>query len=50
MPALLTGDACGAVERFLPAECGCPQIGADPAVASSEAGHGHRGRAACSMQ
>ena len=33
----LTGDACGAVERFLRDECACPEIGSDPAIASSEA-------------
>lgn len=37
----LTGDACGAVERFVRAECGCPQIASDHVVASSEAEHGH---------
>jgi glutaminase len=41
----LTGDACGAVERFLRAECACPQIASDQVVASSEAGHGHRNAA-----
>src|SRR5262252_2431075 len=41
----LTGDACGAVERFLRTECACPEIASDPAVASSEAGHGDRNAA-----
>jgi glutaminase len=41
----LTGDACGAVERFLRAECACPEIASDPVVASSEAEHGHRNAA-----
>src|SRR5215472_16430691 len=41
----LTGDACGAVERFLRAECACPEIASDHVVASSEAGHGHRNAA-----
>lgn len=41
----LTGDACGAVERFVRAECGCPQIASDHVVASSEAEHGHRNAA-----
>ena len=41
----LTGDACGAVERFLRIECGCPQIASDHVVASSEAQHGHRNAA-----
>jgi glutaminase len=38
----LTGDACGAVERFLRTECACPEIASDHVVASSEADHGHR--------
>jgi glutaminase len=41
----LTGDACGAVERFLGTECACPQIASDQAVASSEAEHSHRNAA-----
>jgi glutaminase len=41
----LTGDACGAVERFLRAECACPEIASDELVASSEAEHGHRNAA-----
>jgi glutaminase len=41
----LTGDACGAVERFLRTECGCPEISSDLVVASSEAGRGHRNAA-----
>ena len=41
----LTGDACGAVERFLRTECACPEIASDGAVASSEAEHGHRNAA-----
>jgi glutaminase len=41
----LTGDACGAVERFLRAECACPEISSDPVVASCEAEHGHRNAA-----
>jgi glutaminase len=41
----LTGDACGAVERFLRTECACPQIATDQVVASSEAEHGHRNAA-----
>src|SRR5215471_18965813 len=41
----LTGDACGAVERFLRTECFCSEIASDPAVASSEAGQGHRNAA-----
>src|ERR1700730_234953 len=41
----LTGDACGAVERFLQTECACPQVASDQVVASSEAGHGHRNAA-----
>jgi glutaminase len=41
----LTGDACGAVERFLRTECACPQIASDQVVASSEAEHGHRNAA-----
>jgi glutaminase len=41
----LTGDACGAVERFLRTECACPEITSDPVVASSEAEHGHRNAA-----
>jgi len=28
----LTGDACGAVERFLRTECACPEIASDQAV------------------
>jgi len=34
----LTGDACGAVERFLQTECACPEVASDQVVASSEAG------------
>jgi len=41
----LTGDAYGAVERFLRAECSCPEIASDQMVASSEAEHGHRNAA-----
>ena len=41
----LTGDACGAVERFLRAECDCPEVASDQMVASSEAEHGHRNAA-----
>jgi glutaminase len=41
----LTGDACGAVERFLRTECACPEVASDQVVASSEAGHGHRNAA-----
>jgi glutaminase len=41
----LTGDACGAVERFLRIECACPEIASDHVVASSEAEHGHRNAA-----
>jgi len=41
----LTGDACGAVERFLRTECGCPDIASDQMVATSEAGHGDRNAA-----
>ena len=41
----LTGDACGAVERFLRTECACPEIASDQAVASSEAEHGDRNAA-----
>jgi glutaminase len=41
----LTGDACGAVERFLRTECACPEIASDQVVASSEAEHGHRNAA-----
>jgi glutaminase len=41
----LTGDACGAVERFLQTECDCPEITSDQVVASSEAEHGHRNAA-----
>ena len=41
----LTGDACGATERFLRIECACPKIASDEVVASSEAGHGHRNAA-----
>lgn len=41
----LTGDACGAVERFLRTECDSPQIASDQMVASSEAEHGHRNAA-----
>ena len=41
----LTGDAYGAVERFLRTECAGPEIASDPVVASSEAGHGHRNAA-----
>jgi glutaminase len=38
----LTGDACGAVERFLREECACPDIFCDAAVAASEAEHSDR--------
>jgi glutaminase len=41
----LTGDACGAVGRFLRTECGDPRIASDEVVASSEAEHGHRNAA-----
>jgi glutaminase len=41
----LTGDAYGAVERFLRTECACPEIASDQAVASAEAEHGHRNAA-----
>ena len=41
----LTGDACGAVERFLRTECACPEIASDHVVASSEAEHGNRNAA-----
>ncbi|GAA4683167.1 glutaminase [Streptomyces chumphonensis] len=41
----LTGDAQGAVVDFLRAESGNPDIAVDPAVAASEAGHGHRNAA-----
>src|SRR5215470_18507428 len=41
----LTGDACGAAERFLRTECACPEIASDEAVASSEAEHGDRNAA-----
>jgi glutaminase len=41
----LTGDACGAVERFLRTECDSPGIASDQMVASSEAEHGHRNAA-----
>ena len=41
----LTGDACGAVERFLRTECACPEIASDQVIASSEAEHGHRNAA-----
>jgi len=41
----LTGDACGAAERFLRTECACPEIASDEAVASSEAERGHRNAA-----
>jgi glutaminase len=41
----LTGDACGATERFLRAECGCPEIASDAVVASSEAERGDRNAA-----
>jgi glutaminase len=41
----LTGDAYGAVERFMRAECDCPEIASDQVVASSEAEHGHRNAA-----
>ncbi|WP_431783346.1 glutaminase [Streptomyces chumphonensis] len=41
----LTGDAQGAVVDFLRAESGNPGIAVDPAVAASEAGHGHRNAA-----
>ena len=38
----LTGDACGAVERFLREESASPEIGTDQVVASSEADDSHR--------
>jgi glutaminase len=41
----LTGDACGAVERFLRTECASPQIASDQVVASSESEHSHRNAA-----
>ncbi|MCX2967394.1 glutaminase [Streptomyces sp. TRM70308] len=41
----LTGDARGAVVDFLRDESGNPGIAIDPAVAASEAGHGHRNAA-----
>jgi glutaminase len=41
----LTGDAYGAVERFLRTECACPEIASDQAVAASEAGNGDRNAA-----
>jgi len=41
----LTGDAYGAVERFLRTECDCTKIASDQVVASSEADHGHRNAA-----
>jgi glutaminase len=41
----LTGDAYGAVEQFLRAECDCPEIASDQLVASSEAEHSHRNAA-----
>jgi glutaminase len=41
----LTGDACGAAERFLRTECACPEIACDEVVASSESEHGHRNAA-----
>jgi glutaminase len=41
----LTGDACGAAERFLRAECACPEIASDEVVPSSEAEDGHRNAA-----
>ena len=41
----LTGDACGATERFLRTECGSPQIASDAVVASSEAERGDRNAA-----
>jgi glutaminase len=41
----LTGDACGAVERFLRTECACPEIASDQAVATSEAENGDRNAA-----
>jgi glutaminase len=41
----LTGDACGAIERFLREESANPEVGSDPVVASSEAAHGDRNAA-----
>lgn len=41
----LTGDAAGAVRDFLRQESGNPLLDTDPAVAASEAGHGHRNAA-----
>jgi glutaminase len=41
----LTGDACGAVERFLREESASPHVASDEVVASSEAQHGHRNAA-----
>jgi glutaminase len=41
----LTGDAAGAVRDFLRQESGNPRLDTDPAVAASEAEHGHRNAA-----
>lgn len=41
----LTGDAAGAVREFLRRESGNPLLDTDPAVAASEAEHGHRNAA-----
>ncbi|MER7754134.1 glutaminase [Kitasatospora sp. NPDC097643] len=41
----LTGDAAGAVRAFLRRESGNPGLDTDPAVAASEAAHGHRNAA-----
>ncbi|WP_329572686.1 glutaminase [Kitasatospora sp. NBC_01266] len=41
----LTGNAAGAVREFLRAESGNPLLDTDPAVAASEASHGHRNAA-----
>ncbi|WP_328914194.1 MULTISPECIES: glutaminase [unclassified Streptomyces] len=41
----LTGGAAGAVRAFLRAESGNPLLDTDPAVAASEAAHGHRNAA-----
>jgi glutaminase len=41
----LTGDAAGAVRRFLRAESGNPDLRTNRSIADSEAGHGHRNAA-----
>ncbi|MEU8927715.1 glutaminase [Kitasatospora sp. NPDC048545] len=41
----MTGDASGAVREFLRRESGNPGLDTDPAVAASEAEHGHRNAA-----